>query len=53
MSIMLPAIGTMKPAPADNDTSLMRRVQPVGAPVFLGSSLKEYCVFAMQMGRPA
>jgi len=52
MSIMLPAMGTRKPAPAERETSVMWSVQPVGAPSFFGSSEKEYCVLAMQMGRP-
>ena len=42
MSIMLPAMGTRKPAPAESATSLMFRVQPVGAPSFFGSSENEY-----------
>ena len=50
MSIMLPEITTTKPAPAESDAFVTFRVQPVGAPRRLGSSDKEYCVFAMQTG---
>ena len=42
MSIMLPAMGTRNPAPAERETSVMWRVHPVGAPSFFGSSEKEY-----------
>jgi len=50
ISIMLPAIATTNPAPADNVTSLIVSVQPDGAPIIVGSSLNEYCVFAMHTG---
>ncbi len=50
ISIMLPEIATINPAPAESDASMTRKVHPVGAPKILGSSVKEYCVFAMQIG---
>ena len=50
MSIMLPEITTMKPAPAESEALLTLSVQPVGAPRRLGSSDKEYCVLAMHTG---
>ncbi len=51
MSIMLPAVATTNPAPADSEASEMVRVQSLGAPISLASSLKEYCVLAMHTGR--
>ena len=50
MSIILPEMTTTNPAPAESEALLMLRVQPVGAPRRLGSSDKEYCVLAIQMG---
>jgi hypothetical protein len=47
ISIMLPAMATTKPAPAESHASVMFSVQPVGAPRHLGSSVREYCVYAM------
>ena len=41
------------PAPALTYTSLTVTVKPVGAPSLVGSSLSEYWVFDMQMGREA
>jgi len=51
MSIMLPQMTTRKPAPAEREMSVTWRVQPVGAPMSLGLSEREYWVLAMQMGR--
>ena len=51
ISIMLPAMATTKPAPADSDASEMVSVQSEGAPISLASSLNEYCVLAMHTGR--
>src|SRR5437763_1832131 len=48
ISIMLPAIATTKPAPAESDALFTFRVQPVGTPRLLGSWDSEYCVFAIQ-----
>ncbi len=50
ISIMLPAMATTKPAPLERLASVTLRVQPVGAPIFFGSSEREYCVFAIQTG---
>ena len=50
ISIILPAIMTTKPAPAESETSVIRSVQPVGAQSNLGLSESEYYVFAMQTG---
>ena len=50
MSIMLPAITTTKPAPAESEALVTFRVQPVGTPRHLESSDSENCVFAMQTG---
>ena len=49
--MMSPVSATMKPAPAD--TRRLRTVmrKPSGAPSLDWSSVKEYWVFAMQMGR--
>ena len=51
MVMMSPVSATMKPAPAE--TFRLRTVmrKPSGAPSRLGSSVKEYWVFATQMGR--
>src|SRR6476620_1071807 len=50
ISIMLPAIATMNPAPAEREASVILSVQPVGAPRSLGLAENEYCVLAMQTG---
>src|SRR5947209_4966459 len=50
MVMMSPASGTTNPAPADGRMSRTWSVKPLGAPSFAGSSLKEYCVFAMHTG---
>src|SRR5581483_581746 len=50
INIMFPQITTTKPAPAESEASVTRSVQPVGAPKIFGSSVKEYCVLAMQTG---
>ena len=46
-----PNITEMKPAPADRRTSRTGKSNPVGAPRWLGSVVKEYCVLAMHTGR--
>ena len=46
-----PTSGTKKPAPADNRTSPIGNVKPVGAPFMFGSCENEYCVFAMHTGK--
>jgi hypothetical protein len=46
--IMVPAIGIINPAPAAMSNSRILRVNPEGRLVSLGSSEREYCVFAMQ-----
>ena len=48
--IMAPVNGTMKPAPADNLTSLIVTVNPVGAPKTFGSSVNDCGVLAIQTG---
>src|SRR5216683_315398 len=50
ISIMLPAITTTNPAPAESEALVTLSVQTAGAPRRLGSSDKEYCVLAMQTG---
>src|SRR5215471_127331 len=50
MSIMLPAITTTKPAPAESEASVTFKVQPEGAPRSFGLSEKEYWVLAMHTG---
>src|SRR4051794_15568571 len=50
ISIMLPAIATTKPAPAEREASVILSVHPVGAPRSLGLSENEYCVLAMHTG---
>ena len=42
----------MNPAPMLALTSLIGKVNPVGAPFLEASCEKEYWVFAMQIGRP-
>jgi hypothetical protein len=42
---MSPEMTTINPAPAESDASVTRRVQPVGAPRTLGSSVNEYLSF--------
>ena len=51
MVIISPQTATTKPAPADNRTSRIGTICPVGAPSAAGSVEKLYCVFAMQTGR--
>jgi len=46
-----PTSGYKNPAPTEARTSRMGRTNPVGAPLMEGSAVKEYWVFAMQMGR--
>src|ERR1700737_3833412 len=50
ISIMLPAITTTNPAPAESEALVTLSVQPAGAPRRFGSSDKEYWVLAMQTG---
>src|SRR5262249_20742228 len=50
ISIMLRAITTTKPAPAESEASVTFRVQPEGDPRTLGLSEKEYWVLAMHTG---
>ena len=45
-----PVSTTTNPAPADTDTSLTFNVNPSGLPRSVGSSDREYCVFAIQTG---
>ena len=44
-------MATMKPAPAETLRLRTATRKPLGAPSFAGSSEKEYCVFAIQIGR--
>src|SRR6476646_5845041 len=53
MSIMLPAMATTKPAPAERDASVILSVHPVGAPRSLGLSENEYWVLAIHTGNLA
>ena len=53
MVMISPVSATMKPAPAETLTFFTVTVKPSGAPSFVGSSEKLYCVLAMQTGRPA
>src|SRR3954463_15545450 len=48
--MMSPALATTKPAPAEPYTSLTVIRKPVGLPSRVGSSVSEYCVFAMHTG---
>ena len=48
---MSPAKATINPAPIDGFTSLIVILKPVGRPNNVGSSDKEYCVLATQIGR--
>ena len=48
--IISPVRTTTKPAPADTLTFLMVTVKSVGAPSFVASSEKDYCVFAIHTG---
>src|SRR5258708_8740780 len=50
ISIMLPAITTTNPAPAESEALVTLSVQPAGAPRRFGSSDKQYCVLAIQTG---
>ena len=50
MVMMSPVRTTTKPAPALTLTCLTVTVKSSGAPSFVGSSEKLYCVFAMQTG---
>ena len=49
--IMSPVSTTMKPAPAEILIFLIVTVKPSGAPIFVASSEKLYCVFATHTGR--
>lgn len=48
--VISPANGTTNPAPADSKMSLMTSLKPVGAPLMAASPVKEFDVFAMQIG---
>ena len=48
--IISPVRATINPAPADRRTSRTVSVKPFGLPSFCGSSDREYCVFATQIG---
>ena len=48
--MMSPVSATMKPAPAETFRLRTVTVKPSGAPSSFGSSEKDYCVFAMQIG---
>ena len=50
MVMMSPQMTTMNSAPADSLTSRTGTTWLMGAPFILGSVVKEYCVFAMQIG---
>ena len=50
MVMISPVRATRKPAPAETLTLRTVTVKPFGAPSFVGSSEKDYCVLAMQMG---
>ena len=51
MVMMSPVSATTKPAPAETFTLFTLTRKCSGAPSFVGSSEKLYCVFATQMGR--
>ena len=46
-----PLIATKKPAPVLGIKSLIVTLKPLGFPNNVGSSDKEYCVFATQIGK--
>ena len=48
--IISPVRTTTNPAPAEIFTFFIVTVKPLGAPSFVGSSEKDYCVFAIQTG---
>ncbi len=48
--MIAPVTATMKPAPALRVISLIVILKPVGLPSFVWSSVREYCVFAIQIG---
>ena len=50
MVMISPVSATRKPAPAETFRLRTVTVKPSGAPSFVGSSEKMYCVLAMQMG---
>src|SRR5262249_7299331 len=50
MVMMSPVFATTNPAPAEPYTALMVIRNPVGRPSRLGSSVREYWVFAMHTG---
>src|SRR5258708_22994105 len=47
ISIMLPAITTTNPAPAESEALVTLSVQPAGPPTRFGSSTTEYCGLPM------
>ena len=49
--IISPVRTTIKPAPAETLRFLTVTLKLSGAPSFVGSSEKLYCVFATQMGK--
>jgi len=49
--IIVPAIGTIKPAPDESSTSLILTVNPSGRPLMFGSSESDFCVLAIQTAR--
>ena len=48
---IVPTKGYRNPAPTEALTSLIGRVNPVGAPLMEGSEVTERWVLAMQMGK--
>ena len=50
MVTISPVRATTKPAPAAGHTSLIVMWKPEGRPRIVGSSVSEYCVFAIQTG---
>ena len=50
ISMTVPAIATRKPAPADNLTSLIVILNPVGRPNRFGLSDNDFCVFDTHTG---
>ena len=51
--IISPVMGTKKPAPLATSISLTVSVKPDGLPIKSGSSLNDFWVLAIQIGKPS
>lgn len=50
--LTVPVKGIIKPAPTDIDISVIGMVNPEGAPLIVGSAVRDKGVLAIHIGRP-